>query len=272
MNSLERLNAEVTEAEKDFDENEVIELRAVYGHQQGPSYCSPIKDPVTGLIKGARVWTPQEKLQATEDVFEITGDMSFKIEDGTKFHMGNPRERAIWNCIKYDKKIAKNRDETNEKPEATHYRENLEEELEEKLSHDERIYNAEKFVRESSAAKRGEICQLMGKPTQYLTDKTILEFLIDTARDKKGKEMGYLKVEKIQKQFDSGAAKILLFISRLLEKRILRKEPNTKIIYFNEIPLGLNEEQVASYLKNKDNAIIRDQLILLLNPNGQNNP
>lgn len=257
---------------KDYDENEIIELRSVYGHQQGPSFISPTKDIVTGLIRGAKVWTPQERLNSTEDVFEITGDMVFTIVDGTKFHMSNPRERLIWNCIKYDKRIAKNRDETNEKPEATHYRENLEEELEDKLSHDERIYNTEKFIRESSAVRRSEICQLMGKPTQYLSERTILEFLIDTVRDKKSKEKGYISIEKIQKKFESGAAKVLLFISNLLEKKILRKEYSTKIIYFNEIPLGLNEDQVAAYLKNKDNSVIRDQLILLLNPNGQNNP
>lgn len=260
------MNEEIKIVKKEYDENEVIMLRALYGHQQGPYFACPVKDPITQQIKGARQYTPAERLSGAEDVFEITGDMMFPIVDGTKFHMNNARERAIWNCIKHNPKIATSRDETNWIPDAIYFVENLEEELEEKISLDERIFKAESFIRESSSVRRAEICTLMGKQVRYLTERNVLDFLIDSVRDKKNK--GYVKIVAVQAQFENGTAKAMLAVKQMLDKGIIKQDFKSKIISFGDIPMGLNEDQVVNYLKNKENQVVRDQLTLLLAPNG----
>lgn len=236
-------------------ENEkFITLKAKWGKQQGKLILYPVQDRYTGELKGIEPYTEEEKRKLKR---VVTQETNRTISDGMIINLNNETDKVDWEWMKQCLEIAGDYDACYNEPRALFYVENLDQDMDKRISVSELKFNAMSYVKQSSEAERSERCRLMGQDVRYFKSKEIYDWLMQQA------ESNPLKVIA---SYEDESAKTKLFLYRLLDHNIISKDINGMIKYGN-IVLGVNEEGAVRWIQDPAN---RDLIVVFqqqLNPN-----
>lgn len=241
--------------ENDIVTKKKMTLRAVYGKQQGSLFIQPVTDSRTGRLVGVKNLSEEEKRNATRVVEAST---TRKIQDGVVVDLSNEIDSIDWNWIKHSPAIAMSFADAQSSPNALFYVEDLDAETEKKISKKDLVYKAMTHVKESSAHKKLQASRLLGQDATHFSPLQIDDFLTSIA---------FENPEKIIKVYEDKNSKTRLFYYQLLDSKLITKERGG-IIKYEEITLGINEEQALEWLKTPENRDIVQQLTQTLNPMG----
>lgn len=230
-----------------------ITLRAVFGKQQGKLTVYPMQVGDTGKMVGVENLSEEEKRTVKR---LVTPETSRIIEDGSTFDLSDETDKTDWEWIKVLPEIVESREKAHEEPRALFYIEDLDRDIQVRIKKADLIFQALKLVSESSDFKKNEICRLMGQDTRYFRPIDVEEYLKERAMNN--------PAELIQK-YNDRYYKVRLFLYRLLDAKIIKKDGNN-IYKYGEIILGVNEDAALHWLSDSNNAQFVRQWQMQLNP------
>lgn len=247
---------------EDIDKD-VIVLKAIYGKQQGFLDLCPVRDGATGGMKGVPSYTEEEKRKLAR---VVTPETTRRITDGLPINRkDNAIDRIDWEWLKWNEEIAPDFDSAQSSPRALFYVDDPDAETEKKANALEDKFKAQQLVFGSSAEKQRDIARLMGSDLSTYTDKEVKVFLAEKADSKEPKD-----VEKILKAFqfyNAGNGKEMLFVYRLIDKRILQRDSDGNIRY-GDRTIGVSDEDAFNNIRKPENVTLMRKLYLDLQEKG----
>lgn len=254
-----------------------VTLRNVYGREK-KYYLQPCKDK-NGInlpfVKKVRynengdsemILSPDE-LNSKERNYFIPEDMLIEIYGGRTFDLDNPYEANLWNAIKDNPLIAKERtskdkngvlliDGTKERyGRADFYIEREGEISKRKVSRIQLVTKAYVFIESDTPSGRITKCKLLGKAMRNAPDTDVQDYLY-TRAEKNPQEIIDLYTGSDQ------ALKLLIIEAK--DKRVINNQSG--IWMFSDTMLGATDESIILYLKNPENQGIYEEIKNLTYP------
>lgn len=244
-------------------EKDIIVLKAIYGKQQGPLGLCPVREGSTGGMKGVPPYTEEEKRKLAR---VVTPETNRQITDGMIINRkDNPIDRIDWEWIKWNKEIAPDFESAQSSPQALFYVDDPDAETEKKATALEDKFKAQQLIFGSSAERQRDIARLMGNDLSTYSDQEVKVFLAEKADSKESKD-----VEKVLKAFqfyNAGNGKEMLFVYRLIDKRILHRDSDGNIRY-GERTIGVSDEDAFNNIRKPENVTLMRKLYLDLQSQG----
>lgn len=235
-------------------ENEtLITLKAKWGKQQGKLILYPQQDRFTGGIKNVEPFTEEEKRKLKRIVTEQTSRV---LEDGMTIDLNKEVDKVDWLWIKECIEVAPDYNACYNEPRSLFYVENLERDMDNRISKSELRFNAMQYVKDSSEAERSERSRLMGQDVRYFKSKEIYDWLMQQAE---------ATPEKVIAAYKDSNAKTKLFLYRLLDNNVVSKDANG-MLKFGSIVIGVNETAAVSWIQDPANRDLLVQFQQQLNP------
>ena len=191
----------------------------------------------------------------------IPENKEFKIQDGQEFDLSKIEDLAEWEAIKNAPLIASNRYEKNPDgsykidgniyDKTTHPRNGAAElyvdipgvETEIRVSKAEKVYQASKFIFESSQDKIYDITRMMGKQMKGMPPSDVTEYLIEVAKR---------NPDRIIKLYNDENASFRLLFMDAKDKHIIVLK-NGFYTYGEDINLGASDDSAVAWLINPKN-------------------
>lgn len=198
----------------------------------------------------------------------IPENKEFKIQDGQEFDLSKIEDLAEWEAIKNAPLIASSRYEKNPDgtykidgnvyDRTTHPRNGAAElyvdipgiETEARVSKAEKVYNASKYIFESSQEKRLQITKIMGKHMEAMPPSDITEYLIEVAKRNPDRIIKLYKDENVSDR--------LLFMDAKDKHVIILK--GGFYIYGEDINLGATDDNAVAWLIDPKNKKIAEMI------------
>ena len=253
-----------------FKEEGIIILRSVYGKVGQKYFITPCKNPQTGRYpdcvrsvnsNGDMILSEKDKEHGT---IVYPTNKVFEIEDGTRFDLSDPWEKAQWECIQYCPLIAKSRDARDAKGNliidgargeglgqyaarygaAELYVENPEADTHNKISKQRLIYDAQSYIFNDEKGAQGRLlrAKLLGRDMKSAPDNEVLEYLLEVAK-KEPKRI-------INIYTGSDTTLRLLFIEAKEKHVIVIKN---KVYMYGDIALGTTDDAVINFFSKPEN-------------------
>lgn len=253
-----------------FMEEGIIILRSVYGKVGQKYFITPCKNPQTGRYpdcvrsvnsNGDMILSEKDKEHGT---IVYPTNKVFEIEDGTRFDLSDPWEKAQWECIQYCPLIAKSRDARDAKGNliidgargeglgqyaarygaAELYVENPEADTHNKISKQRLIYDAQTYIFNDEKGAQGRLlrAKLLGRDMKSAPDNEVLEYLLEVAK-KEPKRI-------INIYTGSDTTLRLLFIEAKEKHVIVIKN---KVYMYGDIALGTTDDAVINFFSKPEN-------------------
>ena len=251
-------------------EEGIIILRSVYGKVGQKYFITPCKNPQTGRYpdcvrsvnsNGDMILSEKDKEHGT---IVYPTNKVFEIEDGTRFDLSDPWEKAQWECIQYCPLIAKSRDARDAKGNliidgargeglgqyaarygaAELYVENPEADTHNKISKQRLIYDAQSYIFNDEKGAQGRLlrAKLLGRDMKSAPDNEVLEYLLEVAK-KEPKRI-------INIYTGSDTTLRLLFIEAKEKHVIVIKN---KVYMYGDIALGTTDDAVINFFSKPEN-------------------
>lgn len=251
-------------------EEGIIILRSVYGKVGQKYFITPCKNPQTGRYpdcvrsinsNGDMILSEKDKEHGT---IVYPTNKVFEIEDGTRFDLSDPWEKAQWECIQYCPLIAKSRDARDAKGNliidgargeglgqyaarygaAELYVENPEADTHNKISKQRLIYDAQSYIFNDEKGSQGRLlrAKLLGRDMKSAPDNEVLEYLLEVAK-KEPKRI-------INIYTGSDTTLRLLFIEAKEKHVIVIKN---KVYMYGDIALGTTDDAVINFFSKPEN-------------------
>ena len=251
-------------------EEGIIILRSVYGKVGQKYFITPCKNPQTGRYpdcvrsvnsNGDMILSEKDKEHGT---IVYPTNKVFEIEDGTRFDLSDPWEKAQWECIQYCPLIAKSRDARDAKGNliidgargeglgqyaarygaAELYVENPEADTHNKISKQRLIYDAQTYIFNDEKGAQGRLlrAKLLGRDMKSAPDNEVLEYLLEVAK-KEPKRI-------INIYTGSDTTLRLLFIEAKEKHVIVIKN---KVYMYGDIALGTTDDAVINFFSKPEN-------------------
>lgn len=210
----------------------------------------------------------------------IPENKEFKVQDGQEFDLTKVEDLAEWEAIKNAPLIASNRYEKNPDgtykidgniyDKSTHPRNGAAElyvdipgiETEARVSKAEKVYNASKYIFESSQEQRLKITRAMGKHMQNMPPSDITEYLIEVAKR---------NPDRIIKLYEDKKVSYRLLFMDAKDKRVIVLK-NGFYIYGEDINLGASDNNAVDWLTDPKNKKITDMISLETYPEMSKDP
>jgi hypothetical protein len=170
-----------------------------------------------------------------------------KIIDGTSFKASNPVDVIDWSWLVYNKEIALSRAEAWKDEIILFFVDDVEREIEERLSKKELILTASFEVQSLSADAKVQICRLLGISVTHMSPKEISSFLYDKAENMPQKILSMINDKDAE-------AKILVF--DLIEAKVIQKDEETGVYLYGTSKIGTKINSVISWINDPENAQI----------------
>lgn len=247
------MNNLVSTIENNVTTKKKVILRSVYGKQQGPLLVCPVTDQITGQLKGVKNLSEEEKRNT---VRVVSLDTFRTISDGLVLNLDNPVDLIDWEWLKETTEIALSFEEAQHSVNCLFYVEDLDLEVEKKVSKRDLVYTAMNYIKEASSYKKSEVCRLLGQDVRYFNQLQIDDYLTSLA---------FETPLRITTVFEDKNSKTKLFFYALLDKKIINRGQGG-VYRYEDVTLGLTEEQALYWLKDSINTDIVRQFSLLLNP------
>lgn len=266
-------------SKNDLDYDNIIILRSVYDKAPNMRYIiQPCRDPKTGLFPpcvkkvnsmGDMIMSDKERSDYSEGkAMFFPETQEFEIVSGKVFDLSNPVDKAVWDCIKNCKIIAKDR---NEKDASGNYiidgsgpknnrpgRNGIAElyidrpglDTARRVSRKQLIHKAESFIYNDERGLDGllNMALILGKDMSNQPAADVTDFLIRIAEK---------DPDKIINLYTGGDINLrLLFISAKKKRVIYLK--NKLYLYGDNIVLGATDDAVISWLKDPKNKKVVD--------------
>lgn len=198
----------------------------------------------------------------------IPENKEFKIQDGQEFDLNKIEDVAIWESIKNAPLIATNRYEKdangnykidgNIYDRSTHPRNGAAElyvdipgiETEARVKKSEKVYEASKYIFESSQEKRLKITRMMGKQMKDMPQSDITEYLLEVAKR---------NPDRIIKLYNDDNASYRLLFMDAKDKRIIILKGGF-YTYGEDINLGASDDSAVAWLVDPKNKKIVDMI------------
>lgn len=251
-------------------EEGIIILRSVYGKVGQKYFITPCKNPQTGRYpdcvrsvnsNGDMILSEKDKEHGT---IVYPTNKVFEIEDGTRFDLSDPWEKAQWECIQYCPLIAKSRDARDAKGNliidgargeglgqyaarygaAELYVENPEADTHNKISKQRLVYDAQSYIFNDEKGAQGRLlrAKLLGRDMKSAPDNEVLEYLLEVAK-KEPKRI-------INIYTGSDTTLRLLFIEAKEKHVIVIKN---KVYMYGDIALGTTDDAVINFFSKPEN-------------------
>jgi hypothetical protein len=241
------LNKQQMEGKKQFT------LKAVYGKQQGTLLLSPVRDRITGRLKGVKELSEEERRKERRPV---TAGTQRKISDGLTIDLNNEIDQVDWDWIKYCDEIVPSFEDAQNNPKALFYIDQPDMELEKRLERNSRRFEAEKYIRESTPEQREEIARYLGQNISYMRPQEILDWLLSRLDTKNGPA-------DVMKSKTDPKFKTRLFLYKLMDIGKVKKNVSG-MFYYGEIVLGLTADAAVNWLDDPNNRDIVGKLYIEL--------
>lgn len=251
-------------------EKNIIVLRSVYGKVGQTYYIQPVKDPRTGRFPDCvrRVNSMGDMIMSDNDRNSgevlIPENRVFEIQDGKQYDLEDPYQKAEWECIKNAPIIAPSRDardahgnllidgeiaegKTNARYGiAELYIEAPGVEVSKKINKKKLIFEAQSFIFNDEKGADGRVlkCRLLGKNMRSAPDSEVTEYLLNIA-DK--------DPQRIIDLYTGTDMSLRLLLIEAREKHVIVVK-NKVFMYGDDIVLGVSEDSVIAFLKEKRNA------------------
>lgn len=242
----------------------VVVLRSVYG-KICKYFMTPCRDPETGEYadcvrpvdsKGDMILTDKEKNSGNVYIKETA---VFTITDGQTFDLNKPRDKAVWDAIKYNPMIAPERwakdnngnyliDGTmgwnNKRPRygtAELYVDRPGLEAANKVRKMSTLRDALNFIYDDERGYDGRVlkARLLGKKMDGFPDADVTEFLLEQARK---------NPEKIIEIYTGDDISLRLLIIEAKDKKVIVYK-NKLFTYGDNIVLGATDDAVLNWMK-----------------------
>lgn len=251
-------------------EEGIIILRSVYGKVGQKYFITPCKDPVTGRFpdsvrpvnsNGDMILSEKDKELGT---IVYPANKVFEVEDGTRFDLQDPWEKAQWECIKNCPLIAKSRDARDAKGNllidgargeglgqyaarygtAELYVENPDADTHNRVSKERLVYDAQTYIFNDDKGAQGRLlrARLLGRDMKNAPDNDVLEYLLEIAK-KEPKRI-------INIYTGSDTTLRLLFIEAKERNVIIVKN---KVYMYGDIALGTTDDAVINFFSKPEN-------------------
>jgi hypothetical protein len=234
MNNLEKLEAGIAGLK-------VIKFRAVLGKTQGKLNVCPARSKTTKRLLGVKLMSEEEKRTASYVIDENT---DLDIFDGFEIDLDNPIDAMNWEWLKYLPELVPSLEDSYDTPLALFYVENLHKDTNDRIAKRKVKELAFKYLDQSNAPKKAEICRIMGVDSTYMTPLDLEDYL---------GEMADTAPSKIVEAFEDKLIKVKLFLYALLDKKIVVKDQDGVYSWGAHI-LGVNEKSVLEWLQISSNA------------------
>lgn len=221
-------------------EKRFIELKAVFGKQQGPLSLNPARDATTGALRGVKVLSEDERRKSPRIV---DADTTRKITDGLILDLEKPVDAIDWAWIKECKEISASWDAAKSEPAALFYIFEPDKDIDERINKSAKTYKAMKIVYEYSLDNKKDLCKYLGNDVDRNREKDIDDYLISIAQK---------TPEKLVSALDDVNYKTKVFLFTLLHKGILQRDKSGAYRY-EGIIIGLNETAAIHYLNDERN-------------------
>lgn len=221
-----------------------IVLKAKYGKQQGVLTICPVKDPVTGELRGVKNLSEEEKKKEKRPVDEYT---TRKIMNDMSINYDNVIDRTDWDWIVFNKEISPSREDSNSSEVVLFYVDDYEGEIEKTVKKRELIIDAEIEVRNASEAKKAEVCRLLGVDAKYMSPTEIAEFLYSKSSS---------HPELLINKFKDPDAKAKILVMDLMDRKIITEDQETGTYIYGTTRLGSKKESVVAWISDKSNSDI----------------
>lgn len=218
-----------------------ITLKAKYGKQQGPLTVCPVKDPVTGELRGVKPLSEEEKKKEKRPV---DGYTTRKIMGDMVISYDNIVDRTDWDWIVHNKEIAASREDANQDEVVLFYVEDYEGELEKTVKKEELVIDAQIEVKKASNDKKVEVCRLLGVDARYMQPLEVSEFLYSKAKS---------HPELLLGKFSDPDAKAKILVMDLIDRKIIVEDRETGVYLYGTTRLGSKMESVVAWVSDKTN-------------------
>ena len=264
-------------ASKNLKNSDIIEnivvLRSVYGKVGMKYILQPCKNPETGEYE--KCVKPVDSLgniilndkERNSDNVWIKETDKFEVVDGTTFDLDKPRDKAIWDAIKYCPLIAPERwakdksgnyliDGTmgwsNKRPRfgvAEIYVDRPGLEAQNRVSKKKMIHNACNFIYNDERGYEGRVvrAKMLGKRMDNMPDADVTDYLLEVAERDPDKIIALYNGDDM--------ALRLLFIEAQDKNVILYKN---RVYSFANVVLGATDEAVIQWMKMQENSKVVD--------------
>ena len=214
--------------------------------KRAPYFVTPIFDEKTKTYKTGQEWDkdPEKAKKQKEGKFVIDPEEQYPLKHGMILNTDVETDSALLNLFKLHDTILAPSKKSVIPGVHFFFIENKEDEAVESVSKAELEYEAMTTIKGLSLSQLQDLARVIGVPQVSKLSKVQVEAaLITKAKANPGEFM---------KSAKDPNSKVKAFLRKLVDKNILRLNAG-KYMYQNEI-IGLNEQAVIDYLKNKDNA------------------
>lgn len=233
----------VVEIEKTVAGLKKITLRSYLGKTQGSLTIRPVKDKMTGRLKGVKRMTDDEMRRA---IHVVTNDTERVIKDNTIIDLEDQIDAIDWEWMKFCPEIFSSLEECFSNHHiALFYVENLEKDTEERVKKRYVKKQAYFYLDEASQPKKIDVARILGTDATTFTKMDLEDYLYEIAE---------ANPKRIIEAFEDKLIKVKLFLFGLLDKRIILVDQDGVYRWNNHI-LGTSEKSALDWLQMADNAM-----------------
>lgn len=238
----------------------VITLKAFHGKTQGPLLISPVRDRITGRLRGVIEVSEEERRKQARPV---TADTQRKISDGLQLDLDNEIDKTDWAWIKENSEISLSLEDAQSNTRVLFYVDLPDKEVEERQKRRDKRFEAETIIRKSSHAERKDLCRYLGQDLTYVSNPETegMDFLLGKLDVKGG-------ADQIINASADPKLKTKLFLFKLIDLRKITKRANGMLVY-GETVIGLTVEAAVQWLDDTRNRDIVGKLFIELNAGDQ---
>lgn len=233
-----------------------ITFRAVLGKTQGKLSVCPARSKSTGRLMGvANLSDDQKKVLP----YVVNEETTIDIFDGFELNLDNEIDSINWEWIKHLPELVSSVEISYETPQALFYIENVEKDTEDRIKARKVKTDAFQYLNQATAAKKVEICRLLGIDADTMKPVDIDDYLGEIADS---------TPKKIVNAFEDKLIKVKLFLYRLTDMKIITIDSSGVYSWGNKV-LGVNEGAVLIWLQLNENAAHIKQLYDLAYPKAE---
>lgn len=231
----------VVEIEKSVAGLKKITLRAYLGKTQGSITVRPVKDRMTGRLKGVKLLTDEE---ARKTFHVVTHETERVIKDYTVIDLEDPIDAIDWEWMKYCPEIMSSLEECfSNHSIALFYIENLTKDTEDRIAKRHVKSKAFKYLENCPLNKMVDIARLIGTDASTFTRLELEDYL---------GELAETNPKRLVEAFEDKFMKVKLFLYGLVDKKIVQVDQDG-VYRWNQHILGTSEKSALDWLQMTDN-------------------